>query len=113
MKKVISPVILGIESSCDETSASVCREGKILSNVIASQEVHAAFGGVVPELASRAHLQHIVPVIDQAIGDSGISLGNLDAIAFTSAPGLIGALLVGSGFAKSLSLIHISEPTRH
>lgn len=104
MKKVISPVILGIESSCDETSASVCREGKILSNVIASQEVHAAFGGVVPELASRAHLQHIVPVIDQAIGDSGISLGDLDAIAFTSAPGLIGALLVGSGFAKSMAL---------
>ena len=104
MKKGEHTYILGIESSCDETSASVCHNGKILSNIIATQAVHTQYGGVVPELASRAHMQNIVPVIDQAIVDAGISLDQLDAIAFTSTPGLIGALLVGTGFAKSLAL---------
>ncbi len=97
-------VILGIESSCDETAASVCLDGKILSNVIASQGIHAKYGGVVPELASRAHMQHIIPVVNEAIERSGKSLNELDAIAFTQAPGLIGALLVGAQFAKSLSV---------
>lgn len=96
--------ILAIESSCDETSASVCTDGKILSNFIATQDIHQQYGGVVPELASRAHMQHIVPVVDAALKQSGKSLSDLSAIAFTHAPGLIGALLVGSGFAKSLSL---------
>ncbi|MFM2231306.1 MAG: hypothetical protein RJB31_7 [Bacteroidota bacterium] len=104
MKKGEHTYILGIESSCDETSASVCHNGKILSNIIATQAVHTQYGGVVPELASRAHMQNIVPVVDQAIVDAGISLDQLDAIAFTSSPGLIGALLVGTGFAKSLAL---------
>jgi N6-L-threonylcarbamoyladenine synthase len=104
MKKGEHTYILGIESSCDETSASVCHNGKILSNIIATQAVHTQYGGVVPELASRAHMQNIVPVIDQAIVDASISLDQLDAIAFTSSPGLIGALLVGTGFAKSLAL---------
>ena len=96
--------ILAIESSCDETAASVCRNGKILSNIIANQTVHEAYGGVVPELASRAHLQNIVPVVDNAIKKAGISLSEIDAVAFTSAPGLIGSLLVGAQFAKSLAL---------
>jgi len=103
MKKGEHTYILGIESSCDETSASVCHNGKILSNIIATQAVHTQYGGVVPELASRAHMQNIVPVVDQAIAEAGISLDQLDAIAFTSSPGLIGALLVGTGFAKSLA----------
>ncbi len=98
------PTIFAIESSCDETSASVCSDGKILSNIIANQDVHEKFGGVVPELASRAHMQNIVPVIDIAIKKAGIELKDVDAIAFTSAPGLIGSLLVGSQFAKSLAL---------
>jgi N6-L-threonylcarbamoyladenine synthase len=96
--------ILAIESSCDETAASVCSDGKILSNIIAGQEVHAQYGGVVPELASRAHMQNIVPVVDAAIKKSGISLQEINAVAFTKAPGLIGSLLVGSQFAKSLAL---------
>ncbi|MBK7374576.1 MAG: tRNA (adenosine(37)-N6)-threonylcarbamoyltransferase complex transferase subunit TsaD [Chitinophagaceae bacterium] len=96
--------ILAIESSCDETSASVCRDGKILSNHIANQTVHEQFGGVVPELASRAHMQNIVPVVDAALQTAHCSLQSLDAIAFTQAPGLIGSLLVGTQFAKSLSL---------
>ncbi|MEY3563082.1 MAG: tRNA ((37)-N6)-threonylcarbamoyltransferase complex transferase subunit TsaD, partial [Bacteroidota bacterium] len=96
-------IILGIESSCDETSAAVCVDGKILSNVIASQDVHVKYGGVVPELASRAHMQNIVPVVDQAVKKAGIVLNDLDAVAFTQAPGLIGALLVGTSFSKSLS----------
>ena len=104
MKKGEHTYILGIESSCDETSASVCHNGKILSNIIAAQAIHTQYGGVVPELASRAHMQNIVPVVDQAMVDAGISLDQLDAIAFTSSPGLIGALLVGTGFAKSLAL---------
>lgn len=100
----MSTTLLAIESSCDETSASVCRDGKILSNYIANQTVHEKFGGVVPELASRAHLQNIVPVIDVALRDAGVSINDIDAFAFTQAPGLIGSLLVGSGFAKSLAL---------
>lgn len=96
--------ILAIESSCDETAAAVCADGRILSNVIANQTVHAQYGGVVPELASRAHMQNIVPVVDSAIKRSGVSLREINAIAFTKAPGLIGSLLVGSQFAKSLAL---------
>ena len=96
--------ILAIESSCDETSASVCQDGKILSNFIANQKVHEKYGGVVPELASRAHMQNIVPVVDVALQQANISLNEMDAIAFTQAPGLIGSLLVGSQFAKSLAL---------
>lgn len=96
--------VLGIESSCDETAASVCVDGKILSNIIASQDIHARYGGVVPELASRAHLQNILPVVDQAILKTGVSLSDLNAIAFTRSPGLIGSLLVGAQFAKSLAL---------
>ena len=98
------PTILAIESSCDETSASVCVDGKILSNHIANQTVHEQYGGVVPELASRAHMQHIVPVVDVALANAACDLSSVDAIAFTQAPGLIGSLLVGAQFAKSLSL---------
>ena len=97
-------LVLGIETSCDETSAAVCRDGKILSNFIANQSVHEKYGGVVPELASRAHMQNIVPVVDTAMKEAGIELKDIDAIAFTQSPGLIGSLLVGSQFAKSLSL---------
>lgn len=100
----MSITILAIESSCDETSASVCRDGKILSNIIASQKIHEQYGGVVPELASRAHMQNIVPVVDQSLDMAGVSINDLDAIAFTQAPGLIGALLVGAQFARSLAL---------
>ncbi len=96
--------ILAIESSCDDTSAAVCIDGKILSNVIASQAIHEQYGGVVPELASRAHMQNIVPVVDAALQKAGIDLDQIDAIAFTQAPGLIGSLLVGTQFAKSLAL---------
>jgi N6-L-threonylcarbamoyladenine synthase len=98
------PIILAIESSCDETSASVITNGKVLNNIIASQAVHQKYGGVVPELASRAHQQNIVAVVDEAIQTSGIQLTDLDAIAFTRGPGLMGALLVGVSFAKGLSL---------
>ncbi|MCO5292772.1 MAG: tRNA (adenosine(37)-N6)-threonylcarbamoyltransferase complex transferase subunit TsaD [Chitinophagaceae bacterium] len=96
--------ILAIESSCDETSASICCDGKILSNEIATQSMHAQYGGVVPELASRAHIQNIVPVVDTALKKAGKTVKDVDAIAFTQAPGLIGSLLVGGQFAKSLSL---------
>lgn len=96
--------ILAIESSCDETAASVCRDGIILSNVIASQKIHEKYGGVVPELASRAHLQAIVPVVEEALKIAGVELKDMDAFAFTQAPGLIGALLVGAEFTKSLAL---------
>ncbi|MBL7723544.1 MAG: tRNA (adenosine(37)-N6)-threonylcarbamoyltransferase complex transferase subunit TsaD [Chitinophagaceae bacterium] len=96
--------ILAIESSCDETSAAVCADGKILSNFIANQTIHEKYGGVVPELASRAHMQNIVPVVDAAIKNAGCSLAAIDAVAFTRAPGLIGSLLVGGQFAKSLAL---------
>lgn len=104
MNKDSAVCVLGIESSCDETSASICINGEIYSNVIATQQIHTEYGGVVPELASRAHMQNIVPVVNKAIQDASIQLSNIDAIAFTQAPGLIGALLVGSSFAKSLSL---------
>ena len=96
--------ILGIESSCDDTAASVICNGKILSNIIATQSVHREYGGVVPELASRAHQQNIVPVVDQAIKKAGISKNDLNGIAFTKGPGLMGSLLVGTSFAKSLAL---------
>ena len=96
--------ILAIESSCDETSASVCVNGKIVSNIIASQKIHEKYGGVVPELASRVHMQNIVPVVDVALKEADAVLQDIDAIAFTKAPGLIGSLLVGTQFAKSLSL---------
>jgi N6-L-threonylcarbamoyladenine synthase len=101
--------ILGIESSCDETSAAICSDGEILSNFIANQKVHEQYGGVVPELASRAHMQNIVPVIDIALQQAGVSLSSVDAIAFTQSPGLIGSLLVGSQFAKSLA-ISLNKP---
>ena len=96
--------ILGIESSCDDTSASVICNAKILSNVIANQEIHSKYGGVVPELASRAHQQNIVPVVQQAIEQANITKEDLSAIAFTRGPGLMGSLLVGTSFAKSLAL---------
>lgn len=96
--------ILAIESSCDETAASVSSDGKILSNIISSQKIHERYGGVVPELASRAHLQAIVPVVDQALKIANIELKDIDAFAFTQSPGLIGALLVGAEFTKSLAL---------
>ena len=96
--------ILGIESSCDDTSASVLCDGKVLSNLIANQEIHKSFGGVVPELASRAHQQNIIPVVNQAIINANIDKNQLNAIAYTRGPGLLGSLLVGSSFAKSLSM---------
>jgi len=96
--------ILGIESSCDDTSASVVRDTVMLSNVIASQAVHVKYGGVIPELASRAHQQNIIPVADTALKDAGVGVGDLDAVAFTRGPGLLGSLLVGLSFAKGLSL---------
>src|SRR6187399_1980538 len=96
--------ILAIESSCDETSAAICRDGKILSNIIAGQKVHEQYGGVVPELASRAHIQNIIPVVDTAIKKARCNISDIDAIAFTQSPGLIGSLLIGSQFAKSLAL---------
>lgn len=106
----MSVCILAIESSCDETSASVCVDGKVLSNFIANQAVHEKFGGVVPELASRAHMQNIVPVVDAALKEAfpqqqaADRLQHIAAVAFTQAPGLIGSLLVGAQFAKSMAL---------
>lgn len=97
-------LILGIESSCDDTGAAIILNNKILSNVVASQAIHQEYGGVVPELASRAHQQNIVPVIDQAIKKANINLKDIKAIAYTRGPGLMGSLLVGSSFAKSMSL---------
>ena len=97
-------IILGIESSCDDTSAAVLRGRVMLSNVIASQAVHQKYGGVIPELASRAHQQNIIPVVDTALKEAGITADELDAIAFTRGPGLLGSLLVGVSFAKGLSL---------
>ena len=98
--------ILGIESSCDDTSAAVIRGNVLLSNVIASQAVHIKYGGVIPELASRAHQQNIVPVVDTALKAAGITADKLDAIAFTRGPGLLGSLLVGVSFTKGLSIAH-------
>ncbi|MBQ9410159.1 MAG: tRNA (adenosine(37)-N6)-threonylcarbamoyltransferase complex transferase subunit TsaD, partial [Bacteroidales bacterium] len=100
----MADIILGIESSCDDTSAAVLKDGVLLSNVIASQQVHRDFGGVVPELASRAHEQNIVPVVSEALKKAGITAKDLTAIAFTRGPGLLGSLLVGTSFAKALSL---------
>lgn len=98
------PIILGIESSCDDTSAAVIKGNHVLSNVIANQEVHQKYGGVVPELASRKHQQNIVPVVTHAISLANIRLKDLDAIAYTRGPGLMGSLLVGSSFAKSMAM---------
>ena len=96
--------ILGIESSCDDTSAAVIRNTTLLSNVIASQAVHVKYGGVIPELASRAHQQNIIPVVDTALKEAGVTVDKLDAIAFTRGPGLLGSLLVGTSFAKGLAV---------
>ena len=100
----MSLTILGIESSCDDTSAAVLRDEYLLSNVMASQEVHRQYGGVVPELASRAHQQNIVPVVSQALAQAGITMEEVDALAFTRGPGLLGSLLVGTSFTKGLSV---------
>lgn len=100
----MSKYILGIESSCDDTSAAIWKDGEILSNCVANQEIHARYGGVVPEVASRAHQQNILPVVQQAIEQAGITKKDLNAIAFTKGPGLIGSLIVGVSFAKSLAL---------
>ena len=96
--------ILGIESSCDDTSAAVLRNHVLLSNVIASQAVHVKYGGVIPELASRAHQQNIIPVVDTALKEAGVAIDDIDAIAFTRGPGLVGSLLVGVSFTKGLSI---------
>jgi N6-L-threonylcarbamoyladenine synthase len=98
------PTILAIESSCDETSAALIRDGKVLNNIIASQEIHTKYGGVVPELASRVHQQHIIPVVSEALTQAGIAKTALDAVAFTRGPGLLGSLLVGTSFAKAFAL---------
>ena len=100
----MADIILGIESSCDDTSAAVIRDGWLLSNVIAGQQVHKDYGGVVPELASRAHELNVVPVVSQALAKAGVKASELTAIAFTRGPGLLGSLLVGTSFAKGLSL---------
>lgn len=100
----MSKLILGIESSCDDTSAAVLRGEEVLSNVVAGQAVHEKYGGVVPELASRAHEQNIIPVVDTALKEAGVSVSDIDAIAYTRGPGLLGSLLVGSSFVKGLSL---------
>ncbi len=100
----MADIVLGIESSCDDTSAAVIRDGYLLSNVIASQDVHRAYGGVVPELASRAHELNIVPVVSEALSRAGVKAGDLTAIAFTRGPGLLGSLLVGTSFAKAMGL---------
>ncbi len=96
-------VILGIESSCDDTSAAVIRDRQLLSNVVAGQDVHREYGGVVPELASRAHQQNIVPVVDRALKEAGVSKDEIDAVAFTRGPGLLGSLLVGTSFTKGFA----------
>lgn len=100
----MSTIILGIESSCDDTSASIIKNDTILSNVIAGQAVHEAYGGVVPELASRAHQQNIVPVVHQALKEAGVKVEEVDAVAYTRGPGLMGSLLVGTSFAKGFAL---------
>ena len=99
-----SIIILGIESSCDDTAAAVISDGKVLANIIANQEVHKKYGGVVPELASRAHQQNIVPVVDAALKKASVSKNDITAVAYTNGPGLLGSLLVGSSFAKTLSI---------
>ena len=97
-------IVLGIESSCDDTSAAILKGSKVLSNIVANQSIHEKYGGVVPELASRAHQQNIIPVVDTAIKEANIKKDDIDIIAYTKGPGLLGSLLVGSSFAKSLSL---------
>lgn len=97
-------IILGIESSCDDTAAAVIKDGKLLANIVANQSIHKAYGGVVPELASRAHQQNIVPVVDQAIKQAGINKEDISAIAFTRGPGLMGSLLVGTSFSKAFAM---------
>ena len=96
--------ILAIESSCDDTSVAILKNDKVLANVVANQEVHTIYGGVVPELASRAHQQNIVPVVQQALKQAGIHKNELNAVAFTRGPGLMGSLLVGTSFAKSMAM---------
>ncbi len=103
-KKSATVTILGIESSCDDTSAAIIRDGVILSNVVAGQKVHEEYGGVVPELASRAHQQNIIPVVDRAIARAGVARNEISAVAFTRGPGLLGSLMVGTSFAKGFSL---------
>ncbi len=100
----MSTTILGIESSCDETAAAVCKDGKIINNIIATQSIHESYGGVVPELASRAHQKNLIPVINEALVAADIKMSDLDAIAYTQGPGLLGALLVGSSFAKTAAM---------
>ena len=102
--------ILAIESSCDETSASVCTDGNVLSNIVVTQSIHKEYGGVVPELASRAHMQNIVPAVSKSLKEANLKLSDLKAVAYTAGPGLLGALLVGSSFAKSLSFA-LNVPT--
>src|ERR1019366_6392448 len=97
-------IILGIESSCDDTAAAVIKDGKLLANIIATQDIHKAYGGVVPELASRAHQQNIIPVVDQALKQAGIAKHEISAVAFTRGPGLMGSLLVGTSFAKAFAM---------
>jgi len=97
-------IILGIESSCDDTSAAVLKNNTILSNLIARQDIHEQYGGVVPELASRAHQQNIIPVVDEALKKAGVTKEEIDAVAFTRGPGLMGSLVVGTSFAKAFSL---------
>ena len=96
-------IVLGIESSCDDTSAAILKGSNVLSNIISSQDIHKQYGGVVPELASRAHQQNIIPVVDTAIKSAKINRSDIDVIAYTKGPGLLGSLLVGSSFAKSFS----------
>jgi len=100
----MSVILLGLESSCDDTAAAITENTNLLSNIISGQKVHKAYGGIVPELASRAHQQNIIPVVDQALKNAGVSKNDLDGIAFTRGPGLLGSLLVGTSFAKGLSL---------
>lgn len=99
----MSEIILGIESSCDETAAAICKDGEIISNNIATQSIHEKFGGVVPELASRAHQKNIIPILNECLSENDISISDINAIAYTQGPGLLGALLVGSSFAKGLA----------
>ena len=115
----MSAIILGIESSCDDTSAAVIKDGYLLSNVVSSQAVHEAYGGVVPELASRAHQQNIVPVVHEALKRAGVTKEELSAVAFTRGPGLMGSLLVGASFAKgfarslNIPMIDVNHLTGH
>ncbi len=102
--KAKDTIVLGIESSCDDTSAAILKGDRILSNVIAGQTIHEKYGGVVPELASRCHQENIIPVVQQAIEQAGLSIADIDAIAFTQGPGLMGSLVVGTSFAKALAL---------